>query len=281
MATQHMFGVCYNHPSNIPSPNADADGRVCLQYPIKKYLALIQHACEGEDTCHVFLGEHEEYGICAIKEYPAEKCNEVDAVLHLNHKNINKTFAETVYKNRRLLIMEPAPLGDLFTKVTIKNGLCNEDARCYTKCILRAVEYVHDLDLVCGDLSPEHVLIYGDNVKLSCNTALHRPGKEDFFGVPVMMAPETIKQLPSTVFVDYWMLGCLTHFIVMNKHRFHEEGAADMVLRVLTGAPNISLEDKDDLHGPAQESFVKKLAEIDASVRAKNATMIHQHDWIS
>lgn len=95
------------------------------------------------------------------------------------------------------------------------NGLSEDTAYKYFKQVIKAVEFLHENNLIHRDIKPENILLTkNDKVKLcdfGCCVDIKQGYRETFCGTFEYMAPEIIKELPYNQAVDIWSLGILLY----------------------------------------------------------------------
>jgi serine/threonine protein kinase len=105
--------------------------------------------------------------------------------------------------------------GTLFNFIKRTKGVDEREAFKFFIQVAKAVQYLHERQLVHRDLKPENILIdLNDNVKL-CDFGwcvdLNEGQRVTFCGTYEYMAPEILRELPYGFEIDMWSLGILLY----------------------------------------------------------------------
>lgn len=102
---------------------------------------------------------------------------------------------------------------DLFKKLQDVKKFDEEKLRFYACEIILALEHLHELGIVYGDLKPENVLLDAQNHVCLCDFGYLRARKKNIkgvYGTPEYMAPETLQNHSNQLYyTDFWQLGIL------------------------------------------------------------------------
>jgi serine/threonine protein kinase len=106
----------------------------------------------------------------------------------------------------------------LYLKILQNDGLDEKEAFKYFNQVVKAIEFLHENNLIHRDIKPENILLdKKDKIKLcdfgSC-TDIKNGFRETFCGTFEYMAPEMIKELPYNQGVDIWSLGILLYEMI-------------------------------------------------------------------
>lgn len=171
---------------------------------------------------NVYLADNYKY---AIKSYPLDKNNFISAVslreicclINLQHPNICKIYSVYIDENSINIVME------LLNENLVNHieNLSNDSKK--HQLILQlidAINYIHSLNYIHGDLSFSNIMVKNDLIKLidfSASTRAHRHniGKPTLYVSP----PETLIKGQNCT-ADTWMLACVMYYILIQKPLF-------------------------------------------------------------
>eukprot|EP01006_Ploeotia_vitrea_P027753 TRINITY_DN60526_c0_g1_i1.p1 TRINITY_DN60526_c0_g1~~TRINITY_DN60526_c0_g1_i1.p1 ORF type:complete len:379 (+),score=54.33 TRINITY_DN60526_c0_g1_i1:30-1166(+) len=221
-----------------------------------------------------------------------------------NHENILKLYEVVDTKTQMCLVMELVSGGDLYDYIVERKSLTEAEAAKITKCILQAVEYLHNANppVVHRDIKPENVLIEDvsqEKVRLS-DFGLSKilidskfvectPGGTSFYLPPEIIAG--IKKhgarprptnIPDMKALDVWSTGVVLYILLCGSPPFrgsiHDQAARQALLHQINQGvsfppakwENVTAEAKDLVSGLLQIEPGKRL-----TVRAALS-----HAWI-
>lgn len=151
----------------------------------------------------------------------------------------------------RLLHHHPKKLmGDTLTT----DGIPMKSAVFYLANILYAIEYLHELDIVHRDISPENIMVdMSGQIKVldfSCSRRIVESGRlYTVCGKPEYLAPEMVLMNGYTFSVDVWSLGILFYELLNRKTPFLGTHQNDVILNIMTAAPHLdNILDEDCKH---------------------------------
>lgn len=177
------------------------------------------------------------------------------------------------------LLLEYGSGGTLAEKIKKSggNGLPEFEVRCYTRSILKGLNFIHEIGYVHCDLKPENILLVPNNagggragfrakigdfgLAKRVKQCKKRKLEPYWRGTPTYLSPEVVgdgvQEQPS----DIWALGCIVLEMLTGKPPWdakEEQNAEDILKRIKNELPQIpselSKEAKDFLKG----CFVKK-----------------------
>ncbi|KAF8305079.1 kinase-like domain-containing protein [Cantharellus anzutake] len=164
-----------------------------------------------------------------LKEEHAKEqlCREMEIQKELRHPNVLRLYGFFHDENRVFLMLELAPKGDIFKRLTTLGRFSEEQGSQYISQVVAALQYLHSKHVIHRDIKPENLLLGLDGeVKIAdfgCSVqqtviVLTRPtSRMTFCGTLGYMAPEMIAGEPCTEKVDHWALGVLAYeFLVGN-----------------------------------------------------------------
>ncbi|KAG7176678.1 Serine/threonine-protein kinase NIM1-like [Homarus americanus] len=209
----------------------------------------------------------------------AREISNMDAVAH---PNIIRLFEVVETLSRIHLVLEFAPGGELFNRITAEGRLPeNDSAKVFTQ-VLSAVTYLHGLSIIHRDIKAENVFLAGPGqVKLGdfgFSTRVNDLQQQlsTFCGSPPYAAPELYKD-ESYVgpAVDIWALGVLLFFVLTADMPFKANTVAGLKRHILAGA-FITPEHVS----PAASDLIARLLVQDPNERPGTDT-IAVHTWLS
>ncbi|XP_071522839.1 serine/threonine-protein kinase NIM1-like [Panulirus ornatus] len=209
----------------------------------------------------------------------AREISNMDAVAH---PNIIRLFEVVETLSRIHLVMEFAPGGELFNRVTAEGRLPeNDSAKVFTQ-VLAAITYLHSLSIIHRDIKAENVFLAGPgHVKLGdfgFSTRVNDLQQQlsTFCGSPPYAAPELYKD-ESYVgpAVDIWALGVLLFFILTADMPFKANTVAGLKRHILAGSFILP-----EHVSPAASDLITRLLVQDPTERPGTAT-IAGHTWLA
>ncbi|KAK7078678.1 Serine/threonine-protein kinase NIM1 [Halocaridina rubra] len=209
----------------------------------------------------------------------AREIANMDAVAH---PNIIRLFEVVETLSRIHLVLEFAPGGELFNRITADGRLSEKDsAKVFTQ-ILAAVTYLHGLSIIHRDIKAENVFLAGPGiVKLGdfgFSTKVNDLEQQlsTFCGSPPYAAPELYKDEsylgPA---VDIWALGVLLFFVLTADMPFKANTVAGLKRHILAGT-YITPEHVS----PAATDLISRLLVQDPSERP-SPKVIAAHTWLA
>ncbi|OWZ02366.1 CAMK protein kinase [Phytophthora megakarya] len=167
-------------------------------------------------------------------EVAAQLRREVDVLRRVNHPHIAKLEQAFEDDNYLILVMELMEGGELFDAIVDKGRFNEHEAAVHVaRCILSAIQHMHERGVVHRDLKPENML-------LAVSTRRRRPGALDvkiidfgfakvlkegatstsFLGTGGYLAPEILLRQPYGTSVDMWSFGVLTYLLLCGRLPF-------------------------------------------------------------
>ncbi|XP_069954608.1 serine/threonine-protein kinase NIM1 [Cherax quadricarinatus] len=209
----------------------------------------------------------------------AREISNMDVVAH---PNIIRLFEVVETLSRIHLVLEFAPGGELFNRVTAEGRLPeNDSAKVFTQ-VLSAVTYLHGLSIIHRDIKAENVFLAGPGqVKLgdfgfSTRVSNLQQQLSTFCGSPPYAAPELYKDEsyigPA---VDIWALGVLLYFILTADMPFKANTVAGLKRHILAGAFTTP-----DHVSPAASDLISRLLVQEPSDRP-GTSAISAHTWLA
>ncbi|CAD8125942.1 unnamed protein product [Paramecium sonneborni] len=241
---------------------------------------------------HVYLArERESKFILALKVISKRQLNlcqltgsltrEVEILTHLKHPNIINFYGFFQTEKRVYLMLEWAPLGDLYGLMKKQqNKRFNEKmASIIIKQITLAIGYMHQMNVIHRDLKPENILCFNDDIfKISdFGWSVHTPSnrRKTLCGTLDYLCPEMINYQTHDNRVDVWTIGVLAYELVVGRPPFesHNENDTKRKIQYLQYTfPSWSSKDF--------QNFVKGILQHDCNKRPTIQQII-SHPWIA
>lgn len=212
--------------------------------------------------------------------------SEID--IHVNYgsgcPNIVRCYGYFYDEKRIFIVMEYARKGELYRTMKAQPGgrFSEEVAARYIYQLVRALKYLHGLNVIHRDIKPENLLLdKAGNLRLcdfgwSIEVADYDM-RQTICGTQDYLAPEMLMERPYTTSVDLWAAGVVTYEFLLGRSPFRSESAgADTLSRIQRGSyefpdePMVSTEAKD---------FVGKLLQVEPGDRMTLAQAV-EHPWL-
>ncbi|XP_043198553.1 serine/threonine-protein kinase NIM1-like isoform X2 [Amphibalanus amphitrite] len=161
----------------------------------------------------------------------------------VHHPNIIRLYEVLETLSKIHLVMEHAPGGELFHKITTEGRMSEQRARPLVAQLVSAVQHMHNNNMIHRDIKAENVFFSRpDVVKLGdfgFSTLVNAPEQHltTFCGSPPYAAPELFRDDYYTgAAVDAWALGILVHFMVAGAMPFRATTVTALKRQILSGA---------------------------------------------
>eukprot|EP00629_Pelagomonadales_sp_RCC1024_P015554 CAMPEP_0119279632 /NCGR_PEP_ID=MMETSP1329-20130426/21205_1 /TAXON_ID=114041 /ORGANISM="Genus nov. species nov., Strain RCC1024" /LENGTH=371 /DNA_ID=CAMNT_0007280187 /DNA_START=191 /DNA_END=1303 /DNA_ORIENTATION=+ len=203
---------------------------------------------------------------------------EIEIQTHLVHKNILRMFGYFWDEKRIYLILEYAPGGELYKRLTAKGRFSETETAKYILEMARALGYCHQKHVIHRDIKPENLLLgLGGELKIAdFGWSVHAPSlrRETFCGTLDYLPPEMVEVKGYDEKVDLWSLGVLCYEFLVGEPPFDAPGKKATFKRI----------SRVDLHFPDYVSagardLIKKLLTKDPQARMALAD-VEKHPWI-
>lgn len=218
----------------------------------------------------------------ALKSIPIEG-DELDSVMHevnilqqIDHPNILKIIDVYLEAHSLNIISEHCTGGELFEKI-IKHGHFTEKILCeYSKQIISAILYLHNIGILHKQLNPESILFTDDNENSELkivNLGRNKKEKQQIH----FKAPETFSG-DYTKASDIWSLGIIFHLMASGKLPFSEAQDAQEYFMIIKTTP---VEFNERIWGRLSTEFkdlLKAMLDINPDKRP-TARQIFDHEW--
>eukprot|EP00996_Jenningsia_fusiforme_P005393 NODE_634_length_2032_cov_12.181039_g585_i0.p1 GENE.NODE_634_length_2032_cov_12.181039_g585_i0~~NODE_634_length_2032_cov_12.181039_g585_i0.p1 ORF type:complete len:436 (+),score=43.00 NODE_634_length_2032_cov_12.181039_g585_i0:124-1431(+) len=171
----------------------------------------------------VLLGLGEEGQQVAIKRIPltgnlADSYQEVLTLQSLDHRNIVSCYGSSVCGGSLFLILEKMS-SSLACALLIYGRFTERQVKNYVSQVQRALQYLHERNIVHRDVKPANVLLGDDGRCKLSDLGLASVTLHEVVGTPLFMAPEVWQGLTSTK-SDVWSLGMLAHNLFEGDYLF-------------------------------------------------------------
>jgi len=138
--------------------------------------------------------------------------------------NIIRLFGFFFDSKRVYLILEYAPMGEIYEKLKSAKKFDEKQAATFVREVAKALDHCHKNGVIHRDVKPENLLIgYNDKTKLAdfgnaCATNSSR--RNTLCGTLDYLAPEMVKNETYDHNVDVWALGVMTYEFIVGHPPF-------------------------------------------------------------
>lgn len=205
---------------------------------------------------------------------------ELEIHSHLDSDYILRMYGYFYDSENLYFILEYAGGGELFVDLQNCGRYSEPKAAKYIYQVLKAVECMHQYNVIHRDLKPENILIGCDgNLKIAdfgysvCNRDRNR---YTFCGTPEYLAPEIIANSRHTHSVDIWCVGVLCYEFLVGNSPFETRGQVQKeIFKKIS-----SLEFKMPVYlSENAKDFISKILIADVENRPSIQDLI-KHPWI-
>lgn len=178
---------------------------------------------------------------------------EVEIQGKLRHPNILCLY-DWFHDNARLyLILEYAPQGELYKKLTASKYFSDQEAATYVFQLCQALKFCHERNVIHRDIKPENLLLgYHGEVKMAdFGWSVHSPSsrRATVCGTPIYLPPEMIQKKPYDKKVDHWALGVLIYEFLVGNPPFDCPSMPETIRRICQDSvrfpPRVCVEAQD------------------------------------
>lgn len=166
---------------------------------------------------------------------------EIEIMSSLKHPNIIQIYEVFENKDKIIIVMEYASVGELYDYVNDRLRITENEARSFFRQIVSAVHYCHKNGVVHRDLKLENILLDEHRrVKLADFglSTLYKKGLmlSTYCGSPLYASPEVVNALPyQGPEVDCWALGVLLYALVYGSMPFDSNNYRTLTDQISSG----------------------------------------------
>lgn len=168
---------------------------------------------------------------------------EIEIQSHLRHPHVLRLYGYFHDKTRVYLILEYAPLGELYKELQKVNRFDDKRAATYIAQMAHALQYCHKKRVIHRDIKPENILLglKGELKIADFGWSVHAPTsrRTTLCGTLDYLPPEMIECRPHDEKVDLWSLGVLCYEFLVGKPPFEAEGHPETYKRITKVKYNI------------------------------------------
>ncbi|KAI0052350.1 kinase-like protein [Auriscalpium vulgare] len=213
---------------------------------------------------------------------------EITLLMTFNHPNIiclkEAFFQPHDVDSNVFIVLELVDGGDLLDHIINSDGLPEAEAKDYTRQLCRAIEYIHNKNVIHGDLKPENVLLTKSEprtVKLGDFGASRVVPKSTLLqkmsAMPSYVAPEMLdsnSSMSDKPVVDSWSVGAITFSMLTNDPLYTNLPSSDTKQMPIDWHA-LSLRQVSE----AGKKFLHRLLERDHRYRMQMTAAL-SHEWL-
>jgi calcium-dependent protein kinase len=221
--------------------------------------------------------------------------NELEVILQLDHYHVARVFEVYESATSIFLVTELCSGGELYGRLHQVKRFNEIEAIFLISQILKAINYIHSLDIVHGDLKLENFLfstkdsVLRSPIKLIDFGFSHLGSNASSLlcGSPQYMAPEKLLSRSETTKSDMWSIGVIAFMLLTGKSPFKTVKNMDQMRNYFTSesSPNITIQLRKSLETYFSISsdgadFIWKLLDINPDNRM-SARAALSHKWLA
>lgn len=203
---------------------------------------------------------------------------EIEIQSHLRHRNILRLYGYFYDAKRVYLIIEYAPQGELYKKLTKAGRFTEKQSALYIQELARALMYMHSKHVIHRDIKPENLLVgHAGELKIAdFGWSVHAPSsrRTTLCGTLDYLPPEMIENRPHDEHVDIWTLGILMYEFIVGTPPFEAESNTETYKRIAT----VDLQFPSRVSAEARDLLAKILRK-EPRQRIALAQLL-EHPWI-
>ncbi|KAF1788786.1 Cyclic nucleotide-binding-like [Phytophthora cactorum] len=261
-----------------------------------KYISAIGMGSFGV----VHMAEHVPTGrFVAVKEMWKSRLEQLRQTHHIQSEKkllmqidsefLLKCYATLQDDKKIYFVTELLVGGELFRRIVTRSGLpvllSQPDTRFYAACCIKALEYLHEHNIIYRDLKPENILLdsRGYAKLVDFGFAKKLTGKTyTLCGTPEYLAPEIILGIGHGVAVDCWGLGILIYEMVVGDSPFSspDEDHLAVCRNILHGHILFPVDCDSDWKSIVQ-ALLQRQPEKRASMIAGSLLDVRREKWLA
>eukprot|EP00945_MAST-04E_sp_MAST-4E-sp1_P000701 g701.t1 len=187
----------------------------------------------------------------------------------MDHPFLPRLYLTAQDKDCLYLVIELLQGGDLFSALVNRPDQVfdRDHSVFYTACIVEALDYMHQQDVIYRDLKPENVVVSSTGVAKLVDFGFAKRCKRSFTvcGTQDYIAPEMILGRGHGKGVDYWALGNVVFEFIYGYLPFQRETVADTFSAIVSG--DLEFDHFNEVWLTDANSLIKRLLTLDVSKR--------------
>lgn len=186
------------------------------------------------------------------------------------------------------LVTELMPGGELFDRIIEKKTFSEKEARNAIRCVLEALQYMHERRVAHRDLKPENLLLKDPKglvpVKLAdfgfAKSIEKKNGCRTLCGTPGYLAPEILERFPAyDVKCDVWSVGVILFLLLGGYLPFDDEDEDKVFDRTRNGQYDFRPQFWRKISNGAKD-LVTKCLTLNPNKRY-SCTQCLEHEWMA
>ncbi|RLN67373.1 hypothetical protein BBJ29_004889 [Phytophthora kernoviae] len=215
--------------------------------------------------------------------------SEKNLLLQIDSQFLLKCYATLQDEKKIYFVTELLVGGELFRRIVTPSGvpilLSQHNTRFYAACCIKALEYLHEHNIIYRDLKPENILLdsTGYAKLVDFGFAKKLTGKTyTLCGTPEYLAPEIILGIGHGVAVDCWGVGVLIYEMVMGDSPFSspDEDHLSVCRNILQGYISFPA-DCDPAWKSVVQALLQRQPEKRASMIGGSLLDIRKEQWLA
>jgi calcium-dependent protein kinase len=210
--------------------------------------------------------------------------DEVKILRSVDHPNIVKYFETYEEECNMHIVTEYIPGYNMNDLIKYKNRVFNQnEIQCFTVYILKALSFLHRMNITHRDLKPENILLSDESDLSSVKlidfglSALEKKKEKYRVGSPYYMAPEMVygNYSPAS---DMWSLGVILFLLTTGSQPFEGKNSKEIYKNIRKGNYDTDALIRRKLNNELID-FIEKLLIVNESERLKSDEAF-EHIWI-